>query len=265
MAEVPEEVASSLCDRLKAVAPSVLADLRPIHLGPVPYPQAAEIFCVAARECVRSGLASQPGHLASWLASLAATAERQRSSESLELVWTGPVPEGAMLRRTDQALQEVICAARRRLLIVSFAVFRVTHIAKALKDAVARGVDVTVVLEDQKQTVPASAMMKEFEGNEGIRFLVWPESKRVPGPSGQRGAMHVKCALADEDVLFLSSANLTEFALTINMEMGLMVTGGEIPGVVARHFGALCSEGVLVPVPSLGTAGPLSVQKRVST
>jgi len=248
MTEVPAEVASSLCDRLKTVALANLSDLKPIHLGPVPYPQAADIFCAVVRECVASGLVSNAGHLAGWLTSLAATTERQSAGESVELVWTGPLPDGSVLRRTDQALQEVICASVQRLLVVSFAIFKVAHISKALKEAVARRVEVTIVLEDQKHTAPASAMIKEFEGLKGVRFLVWPEAKRPLAATGQHGAMHVKCAVADEDILFISSANLTEFALTINMEMGLLIRHGEMSRMVARHFEALLQDGILVPL-----------------
>jgi phosphatidylserine/phosphatidylglycerophosphate/cardiolipin synthase-like enzyme len=151
-----------------------------------------------------------------------------------------------VLRRTDQALQEVISIAKYRLLVVSFAIFKVAHISKALKDAVARGVEVTVVLEDQKPTAPVSGMIKEFDGVDGIRFLVWPEAKRPLVTGGQHGMMHAKCAVADEDILFVSSANLTEFALTINMEMGILIRDGYMPGMVVRHFEALVQEGTLV-------------------
>jgi phosphatidylserine/phosphatidylglycerophosphate/cardiolipin synthase-like enzyme len=58
--------------------------------------------------------------------------------------------------------------------------------------------------------------------------------------------MHAKCAVADEDILFVSSANLTEFALTINMEMGILIRDGYMPGMVVRHFEALVQEGTLV-------------------
>lgn len=248
MAEIPFEVASSLCDKLKDANLESLVNIKSVHLGPVPYPQAADIFCTVVRECAKSGLVSSTGHLANWLTSLAAAAERPSVLEFSELVWTGPLPEGSVLRKTDQALQEVICIAQQQLLIVSFAVFKVEHIAKALNQALARGVEVTIVLEDQKPKVPASAMMKEFENTKGTRFLVWPENKRTLSATGQHGAMHVKCAVADENTLFISSANLTEFALTINMEMGLLIRHGEIPRMVARHFTSLADEGILLPL-----------------
>jgi phosphatidylserine/phosphatidylglycerophosphate/cardiolipin synthase-like enzyme len=43
--------------------------------------------------------------------------------------------------------------------------------------------------------------------------------------------------------MFLSSANFTEYAFTINMELGLLVTGGKLPGQVERHFERLIANG----------------------
>jgi phosphatidylserine/phosphatidylglycerophosphate/cardiolipin synthase-like enzyme len=48
--------------------------------------------------------------------------------------------------------------------------------------------------------------------------------------------------------MFLSSANFTECAFTINMELGLLVTGGTLPGQVERHFERLVDTGALLPV-----------------
>lgn len=55
-------------------------------------------------------------------------------------------------------------------------------------------------------------------------------------------------AAADSRWLFLSSANLTEYAFTINMELGLLVTGGALPGQVEEQFDRLIGIGVLEPV-----------------
>ena len=48
--------------------------------------------------------------------------------------------------------------------------------------------------------------------------------------------------------LFLSSANLTEYAFTINMELGLPVTGGGLPKQVQENFQMLINGDVLVEV-----------------
>jgi phosphatidylserine/phosphatidylglycerophosphate/cardiolipin synthase-like enzyme len=57
--------------------------------------------------------------------------------------------------------------------------------------------------------------------------------------------LHVKCAAADGRWLFLSSANLTVYAFTPNMELGVLITGGPLPGQVERHLGRLIGTGVL--------------------
>lgn len=48
--------------------------------------------------------------------------------------------------------------------------------------------------------------------------------------------------------MFLSSANLTEYAFTINMELGLLVTGGKLPEQVEQHFERLITAGTLLRV-----------------
>ena len=50
------------------------------------------------------------------------------------------------------------------------------------------------------------------------------------------GILHVKCAVADGEWLFLSSANLTQQAFTINMELGMLVRGGTMPRRVEKQF-----------------------------
>jgi phosphatidylserine/phosphatidylglycerophosphate/cardiolipin synthase-like enzyme len=76
----------------------------------------------------------------------------------------------------------------------------------------------------------------------------WPKEKRGQDEKGKVGILHVKCAVADGLRLFLSSANLTEYAFTINMELGVLVTGGKLPAQVQEHFERLISNGTLARV-----------------
>jgi phosphatidylserine/phosphatidylglycerophosphate/cardiolipin synthase-like enzyme len=76
----------------------------------------------------------------------------------------------------------------------------------------------------------------------------WPKEKRGQDDKGKLGILHVKCAVADGRWLFLSSANLTEYAFTINMEMGVLVTGGKMPAQVQEHFDKLVAAGALAGV-----------------
>src|SRR5260370_2990688 len=75
-----------------------------------------------------------------------------------------------------------------------------------------------------------------------------PQENRPKDDNGKIGILHVKCAVADGRRIFLSSANFTEYAFTINMELGLLVTGGKLPEQVERHFDRLVETGSFLQV-----------------
>ena len=75
---------------------------------------------------------------------------------------------------------------------------------------------------------------------------VWPIEGRFRGGTGKPGILHVKCVVADGRWLFLSSANLTEQAFSINMELGVLITGGTTPAQVEAHFGRMIESGTLL-------------------
>ena len=57
-----------------------------------------------------------------------------------------------MGRRTDQALLQLIGAARARLIIVSFAVYKVPEVAAALIACAQRGCNVAVIVESEAES-----------------------------------------------------------------------------------------------------------------
>lgn len=59
-------------------------------------------------------------------------------------------------------------------------------------------------------------------------------------------SLHIKCAIADAKHLFIYSANLTEYALTLNMEMGLLVHSQELATQVLEHIECLIHQGTLM-------------------
>ena len=73
----------------------------------------------------------------------------------------------------------------------------------------------------------------------------WPKEKRKAGHNQNVGILHVKCAVADGEWLFLSSANLTQQAFTINMELGVLVQGGTMPRRVEEQFDRLVQAEIL--------------------
>jgi len=66
--------------------------------------------------------------------------------------------------------------------------------------------------------------------------------------AGRYGFLHAKFAVADEAALFVSSANLTEYAFNFNMELGLLVRGGDLPAQMVSHLRHLVEERVLLPI-----------------
>ena len=81
------------------------------------------------------------------LLSAVQVAERCRKSEDVSLVWTRTKTDSIPLRRTDQALLQVINEAKEKLLIVSFAVYKIEQVRQALLQAAERGVNIRICIE----------------------------------------------------------------------------------------------------------------------
>ena len=76
----------------------------------------------------------------------------------------------------------------------------------------------------------------------------WPKENRKADDSDKLGILHVKCVVSDGRWLFLSSANLTKYAFSLNMELGVLITGGDAPVKIERMFVRLVSDGVFAAV-----------------
>lgn len=186
---------------------------------------------------------------------LYAAAENERACkerEAVEVAWTGPETAETKFRLTEPAILEVLNKATRRLTVVSYAVYRIPHIREALVSAARRGVAIRLIvetpnrIEGQGEYDCLLALGDEVASACSVYF--WPQEKRPKSDGGKVGILHVKCAVADGHRMFLSSANLTEYAFTINMELGLLVTGGSLPGEVERHFDRLVTSGIVARV-----------------
>lgn len=188
-----------------------------------------------------------PETIAWGLLSAASVDAWHRAAQSMELVWTGPAPAGTTLRRTDQALLELIRNASSDLLIVTFAAYKVPALRTALEEARGRKVRLTFVVEspDVGEGKVSVDPLIGLGSDLGANVWIWPEARRERDAKGRHGTLHAKCALADSSHLLVSSANFTGDALAINMELGLLIEGGDAPGVVRAHFAELMRAGVL--------------------
>jgi cardiolipin synthase A/B len=174
----------------------------------------------------------------------------ERTRQSVDLVWTGPMSKHVPVRHTRAVLLEVIAAARHELLLVSYAAFRVEAVLEALRAADARGVAIALGLESTEDsggalTIDAARAFTSVRDH--ITCYVWP-AERQPQLGGGIACLHAKAAVADDTVALITSANLTAHAITANMELGLLVRGGSVPRRLRLHFRELIADKTLVPM-----------------
>jgi phosphatidylserine/phosphatidylglycerophosphate/cardiolipin synthase-like enzyme len=180
------------------------------------------------------------------VASTAVTLER--TAQAHALVMTGPVTGVSPTPRIEQALQRLIDDAEHELLLVSFVAYRARTIVEALSRALSRGVRVTLVLEtelgDEKVDLTEARHLAPAIVQQST-VLVWPVEKRPTAPNGRHGSLHAKVAVADRSRALISSANLTGFAMDINIEAGVLL-GHAVASRLVQYFDQLRDAGTLV-------------------
>lgn len=160
------------------------------------------------------------------------------SEQSTELVWTGPTTPFVSARRTEQVLLQIINAAEQTLFITSFVTYDVSTIVKALNAANDRGVIISMLLElshDYGGRITFDAIGKMKLLVPSARLYAWHD-KADPFSDG---CVHAKVAVADGSICFITSANLTGFAMEKNMEAGVLIKGGRIPQLLDEHLRSL--------------------------
>jgi cardiolipin synthase A/B len=162
--------------------------------------------------------------------------------QDTEVVWTGPSNGVFPVRRFEQVLYDLITQAKNRILIVTFAAYRVEHLCKCLSDAQACGVNLTLVLEGEEDSAGQLTFdaVKAFKTltDRGLSIYGWPLDHRERNAAGRPGKLHAKCAVID-NIAIVGSGNLTEDAFNRNMELGLMTKDELTADAIYRHFTAL--------------------------
>ncbi len=168
-----------------------------------------------------------------------------------DIIWTGPDNGRFPVRRIDQVLYDLIAAAKKRIMLVTFAAHRVPHLCEHLTQAVHRGVELTLIVESEGEsegqlTRDALAAFQNVPTNRA-RIYYWPAAKRERNQSGRPGKLHVKCALID-DAALIGSANLTDDAFNRNMELGLLIRAPSTVLALSDHFRELIHRGAVVRI-----------------
>lgn len=174
---------------------------------------------------------------------------RANEAVTTELVLTGPGIPCVATRRTEQALLQVIGSAKKALFITSFVAYDVGSIVAALNEASHRGVRISMLLESSQQhggsiTIDAIGKMRTLVPT--AQLYAWLDK---PEPFAD-GRVHAKVAVADAHICFVTSANLTGYAMERNMEAGLLIRGGQIPKLLSDHLHALIDMRVISRIES---------------
>lgn len=247
--EVPVTALEALCQSLEALSAEASVEECVGTAQVVGSPKSRELVTTFLDEWCKNFANVSPMSLSWAIRAASHIDDSYRRSQSCELVWTGPGAESSAFRRTDQALLELIDGACQELIVVTFAAYKIPHIAESLLRAAKRNVTISIVLESKDMSAGQMAFseLKAWgaELTSASNIYIWPVEQRPKSDKGQHGVLHVKCAVADDNVAFISSANLTEHALNLNMELGVLVRGGAIPRELHTHLRGLIDGNVL--------------------
>jgi phosphatidylserine/phosphatidylglycerophosphate/cardiolipin synthase-like enzyme len=144
-------------------------------------------------------------------------------------------------------------------LLVTFAAYKVPEIVIALQEAAKRRVRLQLVAETVEESEgkvsfnALRALGHQFADH--VEVFVWPLVNRSKDSIGRHGSLHAKCAVADRTFAFVSSANLTEYALNLNIETGVLVRGGSLPAAIVDQFDKLIQRKILLRIESKTAGG----------
>jgi phosphatidylserine/phosphatidylglycerophosphate/cardiolipin synthase-like enzyme len=194
---------------------------------------------------------------AAWL-----TVYEQANARTLkpDLVWSGPEVPGLHARDTRRVFEELLSTAERSIIASTYAFFdgpkAFEIIAHRLDTTPA--LRVTLLLNIQRKrgdTTTADSLVRKFAD----RFWTadWPGSSRPSvyydprslDMDGPLGVLHAKAVVADDEAVFVTSANLTEAALDRNFELGILVRDKALAASVSSHFRILIERELLRPLP----------------
>lgn len=193
---------------------------------------------------------------AAWIRALD---EASASAQKPDLVWSGPEVPGVHSRDTRRVYEELFTSARRSIWAVSYAYFdgpRVFDLLARRMEAVPE-LRVTLLLNihrGQRDKSRAEDVVRRFTGQFWERD--WPGSIRPSvfyDPRSVdpevRGVLHAKAVVADEERVFVTSANFTAAALDDNIELGLLVRHRPLALSVVKHLQGLIDRRLLRVLP----------------
>ena len=193
---------------------------------------------------------------AAWLRALA---QGMASPQKPDLVWSGPEVPGLHARDTRRVYDELFTFARKSLWAVSYAYFDGPRVFEQLAQRMEAVPELKVSLflnihRGQMVTTEPDALVRGFA--ERFWKSDWPGKTRPnvfydprSVDPNVRGVLHAKAVVADEESVFITSANFTAAALDHNIELGLLVRYRPLALSVVRHLQGLIDRRMLRALP----------------
>jgi phosphatidylserine/phosphatidylglycerophosphate/cardiolipin synthase-like enzyme len=194
---------------------------------------------------------------AGWLRTVQRAAARTRKPD---LVWSGPEVPGLHARDTRRVYEELMGSAERSIWASTYAFFDGPSAFQVLarRMEATPGLRVCLLLNLQRKRgdlTTSEQLVRRFAD----RFWTadWPGSSRPSvfydpralDPEGPGGVLHAKTIVADEEVVFITSANLTEAALDRNIELGVLLHDRPFALTICGYFRNLIDRDLLKPLP----------------
>jgi phosphatidylserine/phosphatidylglycerophosphate/cardiolipin synthase-like enzyme len=194
---------------------------------------------------------------ATWLRTIAQVAGRIPKPD---LVWSGPEVPGLHARDTRRVYEELLGSAERSIWASTFAFFEGPKAFEVLARRMEAKptLHVTLLLNIQRtwgDNTASEQLVRRFAD----RFWKtdWPGSShpsvfydpRALDPNGPGGVLHAKAVVADDEAVFVTSANLTEAAMDRNIELGVLIRDRAFALTICTYFRHLIDHGLLKPLP----------------
>jgi len=188
------------------------------------------------------------------------TGEIQSRSRKPDLVWSGPTVRGLHARDTRQVYEELMGSAKRSIWASTYAFFDGPKAFGVLARRMDETPDlqVTLLLNIQRgwgDTTSSEQLVRRFA--ERFWGTDWPGTAkpsvyyepRALDPEGPGGVLHAKAVVADDEAVYVTSANLTEAALDRNIELGVLIRDRATALTVSGYFQNLIDRDLLKPLP----------------
>jgi len=184
-------------------------------------------------EAVLSQLDGNVGALSTVLEALTGVPQTARP----QLVWTSPsLPKSE--GHTTLAVSQLINEAQTYVYAATYSATMESSYVTALREALRRGVEVTLILDRAKQEQKAALLAGMLEG-----ARIW----RLRKPeAGEYAVQHAKIAMIDGLAALVTSANFSAAAAETNLECGVLLRDAAVASAIKAHLDLLRENEFLV-------------------